>query len=262
MSPIILFRKEYSTEEEFEIAKKYFDVVELRSDVPSNSLVIGRYSTLPFYNELERDLKNNGSKLINSHQQHSWIADFEWYHLLKDFTFETWFNATEIPDVPMVVKGRTNSRKHEWNKKMFANNKREAIDIMIELQADSLIGSQGVVFRRYEPLKTYEIGINGLPFTDEYRVFYFKGEVISTGYYWTQAKDVNRQLPTDGLYFAQMLGHTIAKHGYANFFVCDIARKANGGWVLVEINDGQQSGLSENNADTLYHNLNVALNGN
>jgi hypothetical protein len=260
MNPVILFRKDYSTQKEFEIAQDYFDVVELRSEIKPGSLVIGRYSTLPFYQELELDLKNNNSVLVNTHEQYSWIANFDWYQPLRDYTFQTWFSATEIPDIPMVVKGRTNSRKHEWNKKMFAKNKQEAINIMIELQNDSLIGPQGLVFRKYEPLLTYEIGINGLPFTDEYRIFYFRGKIISTGYYWTQAKDVNRKLPIDGEIFAEMLGDIIFKNGYSNFFVCDIARKTNGSWILVEINDGQMSGLSENDADILYYNLNVVLN--
>ncbi len=69
MTPVILFRKDYSTEEELEVAKQYFPVVEFRSDVPANSLVIGRYSTLPYYAELEYDLWTKGSKLVNTIHQ-------------------------------------------------------------------------------------------------------------------------------------------------------------------------------------------------
>jgi hypothetical protein len=63
----ILFRKDLDTEGEFEIAKQYFPVVESRMNI-HDSLVLARYSALPFYNELEEDLTYNNSKLINSYR--------------------------------------------------------------------------------------------------------------------------------------------------------------------------------------------------
>jgi hypothetical protein len=258
MKPVILFRKDYSTEDEFNVAQKYFDVKEYRSDVPENTLVIGRYSTLPFYKELEIDLKNNGARLVNSSTQYNWIANFEWYHVLSDYTFETWFRAQDVPEgIPLVVKGRTNSRKHEWDTKMFAPDKKYAIDIMIELQTDPLIGPQGLVFRRYEPLVTYEVGNNGLNFTNEYRCFFYKGRLLCFAYYWTMAVNVERELSSEGYLFAVEMGRIVAD--YSNFYVIDIAEKASGGWVVVEVNDGQMAGLSENNPHILYDNLKQAI---
>lgn len=86
MKSVILFRKNIDNEKEFEIAKKYFNVSEYRNGI-NDSYVIGRYSTLPFYKELEEDLKINNSVLANSYKQYKWIADFEWYNDLKQFTF-------------------------------------------------------------------------------------------------------------------------------------------------------------------------------
>lgn len=259
MNTTILFRKDYSTEEEFEIAKKYFNVVEYRSDVPSNSLVVGRYSTLPFYRELDYDLRSKGSKLVNSIDQYNWVANFDWYEAVKRYTFETWFNAYQIPDdgTQFVVKGRTNSRKHEWDKLMFAKDKRGAIEIMVELMKDSLIAPQGVVFRRFEPLVTYEIGLNGLPFTNEWRFYFYKDTILTYAYYWTMAENVERQITRAALNFAKEVASVVKD--YTNFFVLDIAEKASGGWVLVEINDAQMGGLSENDPHTLYQNLRTAI---
>ena len=42
---------------------------------------------------------------------------------------------------------------------------------------------------------------------------------------------------------------------YANFFVLDIAKTESGDWILVEINDGQMSGLSMCNPHQLYSKL-------
>lgn len=254
-TPIILFRKDYSTEDELEVAKQYFPVVEFRSEVPPNSLVIGRYSTLPFYKELDHDLKNNGSELINSSAQYRWIADFDWYEVVKDYTFETWFRAVDLPDdgTKFVVKGKTNSRKHEWDRLMFADSKKRAIEIMIALGEDSLIAPQGVVFRRYEPLVTYEIGLNGLRFTNEWRFYLYKGRIVSYAYYWTMAENVDRELAPEAIKFVEEIGQIVKD--YSNFFVLDVGEKESGGWVLIEINDAQMGGLSEIDPNVLYFNL-------
>jgi hypothetical protein len=254
MRPVILFRKDYTTEEEFEIAKQYFEVVEYRNGI-KDALVIGRYSTLPYYRELEQDLKINGSILVNSVDQYNWVANFDWYEAVKEFTFETWFNAVDIPDdgTQFVVKGRTNSRKHEWEKLMFATDKKRAIEIMIALNEDSLIAPQGVVFRRYTPLVTYEIGLNGLRFTNEWRFYFYKGQIVNYGYYWTMAENVKHRITQEAIDFAVKVANVVKE--YTNFFVLDIGEKEVGGWVLIEINDAQMGGLSECDPHTFYSRL-------
>ena len=258
MENIILFRKELATEEEFDICNKYFNVVEHRSDI-KDGLVFGRYSVLPYYKELEYDLINHNSLLINSYQQHNWIANFEWYEILKEYTFPTWFNAMVLPEkeAPFIVKGRTNSKKHDWDTLMYAETKKRAIEIAYELSKDALVGNQGIVYRKYEKLITYEVGINGLPFTKEFRFFFYKGQILSYGYYWIIADNIDIELDDDGYIFAQKIGNIVKD--YVNFYVIDIAQKENGDWILIELNDACMSGLSGNDAETLYKNLKTCL---
>ncbi len=254
----ILFRSDLATEEEILIAKEYFDVVEFRSE-GRDSLVFGRYSTLPYYKELEQDLTNQNSQLINSYKQYNWIANFEWYEALEPYTFKTWFNGHELKeeDAPFVVKGKTNSRKQYWDTLMYAETKKRAIEIAWELSKDALISTQGLVFRKFEKLITYETGINGLPFTKEFRFFFYKGKVLAYSYYWGIAENTEVTLSDDGYKFAETVGKIIAD--YVNFYVLDIAQKETGEWVLVEINDGQMSGLSEIDPHVLYSNLKKCL---
>lgn len=255
MKPIILFRKSLQEEGEFDICRKYFNVIEQRTRCV-NGLVIGRYSVLPYYRELEKDLEILGSKLINSYEQHQWIANFAYYQELKEFTPESWFDQDFYSCKylgPFVVKGKTNSRKFEWNKMMFAKNKKEALNIASELLQDGLLGEQGVIYRRYVPLKTYEIGLNGLPFTDEYRFFFYQDALLAHGYYWSNANTVDRETPTESIEFAKHVAKIVAN--YVNFFVLDVAQTEEGNWILIEVNDGQCSGLSEANPDELYSNL-------
>ena len=260
MKPVMLFRQDRETYDEIQIARKYFEVYERRNLIPDNRLVVGRYSVLPYYKELEEDLKVKNCLLVDTLHQFNWVANFEYYEQLKDYTFKTWFTPQEIPKDTegIVVKGKTNSKKMYWNTKMFAENREIAIDIACELRADSMIGQQDIIFRKYEPLVTYEVGLNGLPFTNEWRLFYYKDTLLTSGYYWSTADEPELgKITTEAYQFAQEIAN-IAKD-YCNFFVLDIAEKQSGGWVLVEVNYGGMSGLSLNDPDTLYSTLAKAV---
>lgn len=253
MKSVILFRKDFHSEDEMKIASKYFEVIESRV-LCGGSNVIGRYSVLPFYPELEADLHLNGCKLVNTHQQHKYIANFEWYTDMRAVTPKTWFDDTfsmSIEEGPFVVKGRTNSRKFKWDTLMYAETRTDASRIAAELSADPSIGPQGIVYRKYVPLRTFEIGVNGLPFTNEWRFFFFRDRLLTYGYYWSSADDITQgELTTEGIDFAHKCAACICHQ--TEFFVLDIAERAEGGWLLIEVNDGQMSGLSECCPDVLY----------
>ena len=138
--------------EEYQVANKYFDVYANRTEIPFDSLVIGRYSVLPYYDELEKDLFFRNSTLINSYKEHLFIANFHYYEYISDLTPQTWFEYEFYKceyNGPFVVKGLTNSRKHQWNTHMFAKNKIEALHIASKLANDPLIGQQGIIYRKY-----------------------------------------------------------------------------------------------------------------
>lgn len=254
---IILFRSNLSTKYELEISQQYCQIETQRSNC-KDSLVVGRYSVLPYYKELETDLTNNGCRLINSYQFHKWIADFEYYDLLKEYTFESWngdnFYLCKHPG-PFVVKGTTNSRKHQWNKMMFAENKRKALDISHELANDSMIGEQGIIYRKYEPLKTYELGLHDLPFSNEWRFYCLGNEILDYGYYWSNAQKVDYIIDPVAIDFVKNIMKIVSAEWGNVFYVVDVAEKETGGWIMVELNDGQMSGPSENDLHKLYSNL-------
>jgi len=248
--------------EELTIARRYFPVYTQRTDCPRNSQVIGRYSVLPYYMELEQDLYRLNSCLVNSYTMHRWIADFDYYSVLQQYTPKTWFDwefhKCRLKG-PFIVKGRTNSRKYNWNTDMFAKDKRTALEIGTRLASNEFIGPQGIIYRQYIPLKIFEIGLHGLPFANEWRFFYYRNHQLSYGYYWSNADCIQEKISLEGIEFAQTIANIVAP--YVTFFVLDIAEKADGGWILIEINDAQMSGLSENNPDVLYKNLEEKLNG-
>jgi hypothetical protein len=249
-----------------EVAAQYFPVINHRTLVCHDDLVICRHSATPFYHELCADIRNMGGEPLQPYHDHNYIADFHWYDVptIRENTPRSWtdrdFYACPY-DGPFVVKGRCKSLKFEWNTKMFAYRKYDAVKIGNELMKDPDIGREGVVYRMYEPLKTYEIGLNGLRFTNEWRFFFYKQHMLSYGYYWSIAQNIpdKSELPSEAVNFAQMLANSLKN--YVTFFVLDIAQKESGSWTLIEVNDGQCSGLSECDPHELYSNLKKVLNG-
>lgn len=256
MKPVILFRKDLQNAKEMKVASKYFEVYESRV-LCGGSKVVGRYSVLPFYSELENDLKLNDCSLVNDLDQHRYIADFEWYFDLADLTPRTWFDATineSAYNGPFIVKGKTNSRKFQWDTLMYAKDRGEAMNISSQLSNDPYIGEQGIIYRKYVPLRIFEIGVNGLPFSNEWRFFFYKNYMLTYGFYWSCIDDLTvGEMNHDGIDFAYKCAELIKDK--CTFFVLDIAEKAEGGWILIEINDGQMSGLSECQAEILYGTL-------
>lgn len=256
MSPIILFRRivDGYHQPELESAKKYFEVSESRVGLV-NRTVFPRYSGYPFYRELERDLNMQGSIMVNTTPEWYFIANFNYYHYVKDFTPKTYFSLEETPkdeSMQFVVKGRTKSKKEDWNSRMFANGYTQAANIACELMKDNEIYKQGVIIREFVPLKVLETGINGLPFSNEHRIFYYKNQRLTHFYYW-QIADKFGEITQEGLDFADKVANILSE--YCTFFVIDVAEKAKGGWILIETNCGSSSGVAETHCDELYSNL-------
>lgn len=258
----VYFRYDIHTEDEFLRCSEKFSTVRFRTKLTpkTGESVICRYSALPFYRELEMDLNEIGLSPINSFHEHTYIANMDWVYDLEDMTFPTWFRLEEVPkDIPLVIKGRTNSRKFEWNSKMYSDSWDKTVDISSELMNDPLIGPQGLAFRKFEKLVTYEIGINGMPMTNEWRVFFYRGDVVDYDFYWSIMEQNERmgrdEFKKTGLRFAIDAATKID----VPFMVIDVAQRIDGSWVVVEVNDGQMSGLSNIPAERFYENLKMVV---
>lgn len=248
----ILFREHLAPADERHVLAGQPNVTSYRSQVKPG-VVVGRYATLPHYEELQVDLVMAEACLANSVAAHQWIAKLKWYETFRDHTPETW-NEHELPhlDGPFVIKGETNSKKWQWRTHMFAETRSDAARVIADLRQDSMIGDQAIKIRRYVPLKVHEPAVIGPPFAHEYRFFFWKTVLLASGYYWATA-ETYPDVPLEAEEFARSLASTAANH--ATFFVLDVALTEAGKWILVEINDGQQSGLCTINPQQLYDRL-------
>ena len=263
MKPAVYFRVGlWTEEEEFTACSRYFPTVRCRTAIPEGSLVVPRYSMLPFASELARDVANLKGQLINTVEQHEYVADIrQYYPDLDGITPRTWTMWGDLPEGSYVVKGTTNSRKHEWNSRMFAKTKADVPRIVGSLYDDDLIRDQGIVVREYVPLVTYGEGINELPITNEWRFFILDQKILVGGYYWASEPEYcpcDPMSPPAGA--VEMVKEAITRVGdKIRFFVVDVAEMQRGGWMVVELNDGCQSGVSLIEYDVLYSKLAVQL---
>lgn len=245
---------------ELQAAQRHFVTFSSRTSIGGNELVIGRYSVLPYYKELETDIGYKGAKLINSHQQHRYVADL-WNYVddLNELTFKTW-NVKDLgavpSGIPLVLKGETNSRKDLWKTHMYAKDKKDAVEVYLNLSRDNLIGQQEIYVREYVPLVKLIDDPYGAPVTLEFRFFVAYGEVVSSGFYWSSHVDELESVPSPSQVPQEFIQKVIDRvKDKVNFFVMDVAKTQSGDWIVVELNDGQMSGLSENDPNVLYKNL-------
>jgi hypothetical protein len=259
---VILYRGFDFEQEELPSASKYIYCTNDRDNVGYyGDFIIPRFSCIPFYQDQELEFNHNGSRLINTYQQFLYISNLENYLPdLEGLTPRTWNNLEDLSDdKSFVLKGATNSRKSEWNTKMFAQNKAEAKEIYNLLNQDELISNQKILIREYVPLRKLLDGPNGLPITAEFRAFIAFGSILSCGFYWHNYVDQVGivSLPTN---YQEFLQKAIKKIGAkSNFYTIDFAETESGELIIIELNDGGQAGLACNDPDVLYRNLLNAL---
>ncbi len=161
---------------------------------------------------------------------------------------------------PLVVKDYVKSRKHEWLEACFIPDASDIVAVeritsrFIELQGDDLAG--GLVFREFVELEALERhSRSGMPLTQEFRRFYCEGNLFFATEYWEEGT-YTLDIP-DELLFRQVAGAI-----GSNFFTMDIARKADGEWIIIELGDGQVAGIPErSDLRAFYRNLRIALRG-
>lgn len=266
---VVLYRNIEDDPSERDICSRHVLTTTFRSAIAPGSVVIGRYSVLPYYAELEKELQSRGSRLINSWREHRFIADAsEWGGpggALEGMTPRTWRSDewANLPEGSYVLKGRTNSRKTQWATHMFAATRADVPSVASRLYDDPFILQQGLIAREYIPLRKLDDGLNGLPITNEWRTFWLVVNgiplMLCSGYYWASHPEcaAAASFPKEANEVAHHAAVRIADH--ASFFALDMAETADGRWIVVEVNDGQMSGLSMCNPEELYANMADAI---
>ena len=92
---------------------------------------------------------------------------------------------------------------------------------------------KGLVFREFVPLRRLGEDMRGMPVHEEYRLFCWRGRVFAHPPF-PVASEWERQRP---------IWESIAGRFAGPFVTLDVARREEGGWIVVEAGDGGVSGL-------------------
>ena len=224
-------------------------------DIKGLTIYRGWMMSPNMYENFYNLLLERGIQLINTPKEYAK------YHLLpgwyKDFERCTpcsiWSESKNIEDAlrltdglegAFIIKDYVKSRKHEWYDACFIKDIRDkenterVINNFINRQDSNLEG--GVVLRKFESLKS--IGNHkdsGMPISEEYRIFVFKGEVLIADNYWNDSGELNI---TEDEY---TLIESIISKIESSFITIDFARKTDGNLIIMEMGDGQVSGLQQ-----------------
>lgn len=212
------------------------------------------------YEKLDLSLAARGYELINdcAAYAHSYSLP-DWYEAIGGASAtprSIWFAGSQFDldaiaasvaaafrDQPVILKDYVKSRKHEWFDACFIRDASDATEVkrvtsnFLRLQDDSLVG--GLVFREFIEFK--QVGLHSksrMPLVREYRLFILDGAKVTNAPYWGE-----------GNYEGDVPDFSSADAAIARvksrFFAIDVAQKAAGDWLIMEINDGGSAGIPE-----------------
>ncbi|ULO08507.1 ATP-grasp domain-containing protein [Paenibacillus sp. 19GGS1-52] len=211
-----------------------------------------------FYRMLYNGLLEKNVKLINSPEDYESCHYFpNSYEIISEHTPRSL--CLEINDVcegtiynilnefgskAIIIKDYVKSRKHEWEEACYipdSSNKTHAervIQNFISRQGEDLCG--GLVFREFIPLKKItNHPISGMPLAEEYRLFFLNNKLLINFEYWDEAIYDREDQPNLDIFI------DLAERINSAFFTMDIAKTEQGSWCVIEVGDGQVSGLPD-----------------
>jgi hypothetical protein len=218
------------------------------------------------YRRLYDALVERGVRLVNdpaayAHAHHlpGWYAALEghtprsvWLPVRGEIAMDEVFALlAPFGDAPVFLKDFVKSRKHEWAEACFipSASDRAAVERVVrrfvELQDGEPEG--GLVFRAFVALAPAgRHPRSGMPLAREHRIFFLDGEPIAALRYWDEVAYAGAPPDPEGL-------RALAARVRSRFFTMDVAELRDGGWTVIEVGDGQVSGLPDHADRLAFH---------
>ena len=203
-----------------------------------------------------------GMKLLVHEAEHLRCSTIEcWYPVLKDKTpYTKVYN--ELPPVeeilkdftfPVFIKGNRQTNRHKKSQCIIEDP--GAYETLCnEWKKDPILSWQKVAVREYVPLqKIDEISYPDMvPISYEFRLFYFMDKCMAYGPYWYMGHQYS--LNEEELGKVLKLTDWAAERLAVTFPSIDVAKTVSGEWIIIEVNDAQESGFVGANPLTLWNN--------
>lgn len=256
--------------------------------------ILSKYSTNSNYVEYCEDLKNFGLTPINSPTQFHWSSKVShWYYDIENHTPKSWFNPFTNPHAiqilknhngPFFVRFDTKSKRELWKTHAYAEDFSALKDVCLKLGEDYKFENETLVIREFLRLKKfavidkhchichgdpekwkicsacgYHTQFSGQPVVKEFRIHRLLKEELCRHFYWEPfQEEIENQygkidcneIPSDWLKRI-----TDIADSFSNFYAIDVAQLEDGSWIVIEINEGQHSGVHTDCLDEYYRRL-------
>lgn len=227
-----------------------------------SSCTVARLGAFEDYEASHREYDQAGIHLVHTPEQHFNCTRLsKWYPLLRDCTprslcFGRPPKSSDVEAVfgwPVFVKGERQTSRHQASASVI-RSAAEFDAAMSRWHEDPILKWQQVAVRELVPLRPVAGGTPGkIAPSFEFRTFWWFGRLVGFGQYWTEA---DRYAVTQSERTAAVaVARTAAERVRAPFLVVDVAQAADGRWLVIECNDGQESGYAGISPIELWNNV-------
>ncbi|MFD3166349.1 ATP-grasp domain-containing protein [Herpetosiphon sp. NSE202] len=248
---------------DFEAVLAYVPVFEQ----PQTGIWVGYIPKPEHYAALYHAAATRNIWLINTPEQYQTAMEFDrFYPLLGELTPLSCV-ITELGQLaaaedrlgwPIFVKGAIKSNKEQGWQACVATTSAELEHLSVQLLNQPAQARGRVILRRFVQLRTLESHYQAFPLGREYRVFVYQNQVLAYGFYW-DAPSEEFALNVAELASVKNLAREAARRVGTPFIAVDIGQLINGEWIVIEVGDGQFSGLSQVQALELWSQLKAKL---
>ncbi len=212
---------------------------------------IARVGAVEDYPAFHAAMREHGVELVHTSEQHDLCSELPlWYPMLADLTPESrWYDkapsAAEAADIfgwPIFLKGSRQTSRHKAKLSIVHDD--AEYDAAVESFADDrILHWQKVVLRKFIPLRpvTADMG-ERIPASFEFRTFWWKGQLAGAGPYFAEFAKYAWNASEEKA--ALTIAAEAARRVALPFVVIDVAQTQTGEWIVIEINDAQESGYT------------------
>ena len=222
---------------------------------------IARMGAAPDYAARFEALERWGITLVQTPEEYDRTSLLpEWYPLLEDLTPRSvWFEKSPTPeeieavlDYPIFLKGERQTSKHDRSMAII-ETPTQLREVLAAWSENPILHWQRVVARSYVQLRPVakDHGV-GLPRVFEFRSFWWEDHCLEIGPYWVNS---GYDLTEGERLEALSLGQEVAQRMNVAFLTIDLAQTIDGDWIVIECNDGQDSGYMGCKPMLLWRNL-------
>lgn len=234
--------------------------------IDGENLCVLRVGSISNYLNEYSKMLGMGLRLVNSPEEYLLASELEfWYPLIKELTPRTQL-YDELPTVeeveanfswPVFIKGSRQTSKHNIDLSVVQNADQYQ-KVIQEYKSNPILHWQKAAIREFVNLQPVDGEIQGkIKPSMEYRSFWWFGKCVGCGCYWSHLNPYHATDLDVGLKIAQ----AVALRVKVPFLVVDFAKTVDDTWIVIECNDGQESGNAGVSPILLWRNILEHING-